>query len=56
MVLDRRLTEWALTEAPAEDRVAALEPAREHRRQYLAGYRGELGFATVVLHDAAGGH
>ncbi|GAA3183503.1 class I SAM-dependent methyltransferase [Blastococcus jejuensis] len=50
------LTEWALTEAPAEDRVAALELAREHRRQYLAGYRGELGFATVVLHDAAGGH
>jgi hypothetical protein len=23
----------------------------EHRRQYLAGYRRELGFATVVLHD-----
>jgi SAM-dependent methyltransferase len=45
------LTEWALTEAPAEDRASALELAREHRRQYLAGYRRELGFATVVLID-----
>src|SRR4051794_8501412 len=45
------LTEWALTKAPEEDRAAALELAREHRRQYLEGYRGELGFASLVLHD-----
>jgi SAM-dependent methyltransferase len=45
------LAEWALTEAPEADREPALELAREHRRQYLAGYRHELGFATVVLHD-----
>ncbi len=45
------LTEWALTEAPEADREPALQLAREHRRQYLAGYRRELGFATVVLHD-----
>jgi SAM-dependent methyltransferase len=45
------LTEWALTEAAEEDRGPALDLAREHRRQFLAGYRGELGFATLVLHD-----
>jgi SAM-dependent methyltransferase len=45
------LTGWALTEAPDGDRDAALELARTHRRQWLAGYRGELGFLTVVLHD-----
>ncbi|MGY1774641.1 SAM-dependent methyltransferase [Geodermatophilus sp. SYSU D00804] len=45
------VTEWALTEATGEDRAAALEAARTHRRQWLEGYRGELGFLTVVLHD-----
>ncbi|MGY1639623.1 SAM-dependent methyltransferase [Geodermatophilus sp. SYSU D00703] len=45
------LTAWALDEAPDGDRDAALELARTHRRQWLAGYRGELGFLTVVLHD-----
>jgi SAM-dependent methyltransferase len=45
------LIEWALTEASGADRADALELAREHRRQYLTGYRHELGFATVVLHD-----
>ncbi|WNV76232.1 cyclopropane-fatty-acyl-phospholipid synthase family protein [Geodermatophilus sp. DSM 44513] len=44
-------TEWALTEAPADDRAAALELARTHRSQWLAGYRGQLGFLTAVLHD-----
>jgi SAM-dependent methyltransferase len=48
------LSEWALTEAGDEDREPALELAREHRRQFLGGYRGELGFATLVLHDVAG--
>jgi SAM-dependent methyltransferase len=47
------LTEWALTEAPDDDRKAALDLAHEHSRQFLDGYRGELGFATIVLHDAA---
>jgi SAM-dependent methyltransferase len=45
------LTGWALTEAGVTDREAALDLAREHQRQYLEGYRGELGFATLVLHD-----
>ena len=45
------LTGWALTEADPDDRETALALAREHRRQWLAGYRGQLGFATVVLHD-----
>jgi SAM-dependent methyltransferase len=47
------LSAWALTEAAQEDGDAALGIAREHRRQYLEGYRGELGFATLVLHDTA---
>ena len=45
------LTAWALEEADEEDRQQALDLAREHRRQWLEGYRGQLGFATVVLHD-----
>jgi SAM-dependent methyltransferase len=46
------LTEWALTEAPDDaEREQALEAARTHRRQWLEGYRGQLGFLTVVLHD-----
>ena len=45
------LATWALTEAA--DRAGALEAARTHRRQWLAGYRGQLGFVTLVLHDAA---
>ena len=45
------LTEWALTEAPADDRAEALEIARAHRREWLTGYRAQLGFLTVVLHD-----
>jgi len=45
------LVAWALEEADDDDRDAALAVAREHRRQWLAGYRGQLGFATLVLHD-----
>jgi SAM-dependent methyltransferase len=40
---------WALTEAA--DKAAALDAARTHRRQWLTGYRGQLGFVTFVLHD-----
>ncbi|MGZ4508677.1 MAG: hypothetical protein ACXVX0_15645, partial [Blastococcus sp.] len=46
------LATWALTEAA--DRAGALEAARTHRRQWLEGYRGQLGFVTLVLHDIAG--
>jgi SAM-dependent methyltransferase len=45
------LAGWALREAAPQDREQALDLAREHRRQYLEGYRGQLGFATLVLHD-----
>lgn len=45
------LTEWALTEAGPEDRRSALAMAGTHREEWLAGYRGQLGFLTVVLHD-----
>ncbi|MCV2491745.1 class I SAM-dependent methyltransferase [Geodermatophilus sp. YIM 151500] len=45
------LTEWALTEAGPDDRDAALAAARAHRHEWLTGYRGQLGFLTVVLHD-----
>ncbi|MEJ5913163.1 SAM-dependent methyltransferase [Pseudokineococcus sp. 1T1Z-3] len=48
------LVDWALREAPtAADREQALSVAREHRQQWLAGYRRVLGFATLVLHDIA---
>jgi len=45
------LAGWALTEASAGDREEALEIARSHRRDWLTGYRGQLGFVSVVLHD-----
>jgi SAM-dependent methyltransferase len=45
------LTEWALREAPDEQqRQEALAIAGEHRSGWLGGYRGVLGFATLVLH------
>ena len=28
-----------------------LGTARTHRREWVEGYRGELGFVTAVLHD-----
>ena len=49
------LTAWALHEAPSEEeRAAALEIARGHRDAWLRGWRGHLGFATLVLHDVQG--
>lgn len=48
------LTTWALQ--PARDpssREQALEAARSHRDAWLRGYRHQLGFATLVLHDVA---
>lgn len=45
------LTAWALGESTREaDRLHALEVARSHRSAWLAGYRKQLGFVTVVLH------
>ncbi len=47
------LTEWALQPVTApEDRAAALAAAEDHRRGWLEGYRGELGFVSAVLVDA----
>lgn len=43
------LAGWAL-ENP-EERADALETARTHRQEWLGGYRGQLGFVTLVLHD-----
>jgi SAM-dependent methyltransferase len=46
------LVAWAERDAPNEaDRDEALAAARTHRRQWLEGYRGQLGFVTAVLHD-----
>jgi SAM-dependent methyltransferase len=46
------LATWALRAAPsAEERRDALAIAREHRTGWLRGYRGQLGFVTLVLHD-----
>lgn len=46
------LVAWALREAPTtEDRDQALAAAREHRDAWLNGWRRQLGFATLVLHD-----
>jgi SAM-dependent methyltransferase len=47
------LTEWALTEADEADRASALAMAGTHRDEWLTGYRGQLGFLTLVLHDAS---
>jgi cyclopropane fatty-acyl-phospholipid synthase-like methyltransferase len=48
------LTDWALAahRHPA-DRATALEAAGAHRDAWLTGYRGVLGFATLVLVDAS---
>jgi SAM-dependent methyltransferase len=43
------LTEWALDNPGHPDAAEALAVAREHRDQWLRGYRGVLGFATLVL-------
>jgi SAM-dependent methyltransferase len=44
------LTEWALRpDTDPGDRAHALDAAEQHRRAWLEGYRGELGFVTLVL-------
>jgi len=47
------LADWALAqERDPGDRAEALEAARAHRDAWLGGYRGVLGFVTLVLVDA----
>ena len=54
------LVAWAMDDTPGAagrstaEREQALETARTHRREWVEGYRGELGFVTAVLHDARG--
>jgi SAM-dependent methyltransferase len=43
------LTEWAVDNPGHPDAAEALTVAREHRVQWLRGYRDVLGFATLVL-------
>ena len=43
------LTEWAIDNPGHPDAADALALAREHRDQWLRGYRNVLGFATLVL-------
>ncbi|NAZ84432.1 methyltransferase [Kineococcus sp. R8] len=46
------LTAWALAQdQDSLERAQALEVAREHRLAWLGGYRRQLGFATLLLHD-----
>jgi len=49
------LVAWALRDAPSDaEREQALSAARAHRREWIEGYRGDLGFVTAVLHHVAG--
>ena len=43
------LTQWALDNPGHPDAAEARNGAREHRDQWLRGYRNVLGFATLVL-------
>lgn len=43
------LTEWAVENPGHPDAADALTAAREHRDQWLHGYRDILGFVTLVL-------
>ena len=38
-----------------DEREQVLAAARTHRRDWVEGYRGELGFVTAVLHDTRSG-
>jgi SAM-dependent methyltransferase len=47
------LAQWALADGrDPGDRAQALEASHAHRDAWLRGYRGVLGFATLVLVDA----
>jgi cyclopropane fatty-acyl-phospholipid synthase-like methyltransferase len=47
------LSRWALDHPAHPDRAAALEAAAGHRRRWLGGYRGTLGFVTLLLRRMA---
>ena len=46
------LTQWALDHPDSPDAGQVLAAADEHREQWLSGYRGTLGFVTLVLRRA----
>lgn len=46
------LTSWALDRPGTPEAAQALAVAAEHRREWLEGYRGQLGFVTLLLRDA----
>jgi len=47
------LTQWALADLDdPEARQEVLRIAEEHRTGWLTGYRAQLGFVCLVLHDA----
>ncbi len=48
-LVDRAVREASTT----KDRDEVLAVAAEHRESWLSGARGELGFATFVVHDRA---
>ncbi|CDR12372.1 Methyltransferase type 12 [Streptomyces iranensis] len=43
------LSRWALDHREEPDALDAYKAAAEHRSQWLSGYRGTLGFVTLVL-------
>lgn len=49
------LTRWALDHPEHPDHAQALEAAAAHRAAWLHGYRGTLGFVTLLLRRASGG-
>jgi SAM-dependent methyltransferase len=46
------LTEWALDHPSDPDAPAALAVSRDHRIEWLQGYRGVLGFVCLLLRPA----
>jgi SAM-dependent methyltransferase len=48
------LTRWALDRPEHPESAAALETAAGHRAAWLGGYRGTLGFVTLVLRRSDG--
>lgn len=48
------LVRWVRENPDHPDRAQVLAAAAEHREMWLQGYRGTLGFATIVVGRAAG--
>ncbi|MDI3404561.1 SAM-dependent methyltransferase [Streptomyces cavernicola] len=47
------LSRWALDNAADPDSAEALRTAAQHREEWLRGYRGTLGFLTMLLRQQA---